>query len=187
LAVATDGKHLAVQEGQGVCVGKHKLGWKTTGDEPRMVYPIIPTATLKHVLRVLKEQSIKHPGYVKMAFIASKKDSTTKTNVFLECGDAMIVSHVLDARTPPWHSVVADAGGMPCAMVDSGKLLAAVKDSGIVSTPAYTYMSLTFQRNKMLVAGRTKGGTTVESTVPMPVVGGDLLYQRLRSWQHEVT
>jgi len=170
-AVATNGRHLAVQEGQGVCVGNYQLSWMSKGDEPRPLYPIIPTSSLKTLLRALREKSINYPKHLKMAFIASKKEDPAKTHFLLDAGDVRFCSKLVEARSAPWQHIVAGAGGKSCATVESGQLLAAIKTTGIVASTAYSGMQMSFDRNKLTVSGQKKDGKFAELSVPMTYSG----------------
>jgi DNA polymerase III sliding clamp (beta) subunit (PCNA family) len=141
------------------------------GDEPRALYPIIPTSSLKTLLKALKEKSIHYPKPLKLSFVASKKDDPAKTNLLLDAGDVRFCTKLVEARSPQWKHIVAGAGGMPCATVESGQLLSAIKNAGIVASTAYSGMNLTFERNKLTVSGKKKDGISAELTVPMTYSG----------------
>jgi DNA polymerase III sliding clamp (beta) subunit (PCNA family) len=123
------------------------------------------------LVKVLQEPSIKREAMVKVAAIASKKESKEKTNIFIDCGEAMIVSHLIEARSPNWRRIPEEAGGMPCATVDSGQLLSAIKVSGIVSTYLHSKMVLNFERNKLSVEGHKKDNSSAKFSVPMTYSG----------------
>ena len=81
-AVATDGRRLAVQNMDGLCVGDHSFGWtKIDGENEREYFPIVSDNALKLLKKILKDKSVHERDEIKMAFTGAVE----KTRVLLQC------------------------------------------------------------------------------------------------------
>jgi len=176
-AVATDGRHLAVQGGQGICVGQHRFGWKVERPESRMTYPIIPTPSVKTLLKALREKSIQYPPLIKLAFLATKEKDPAKTLLLLSAADVTFCSQLVDVKTAQWKFIVKDAGSTSEAVVQSGQLLAAIKCAGIVSSSRHSRLCLIFERNKLTVRGYKKDESSAELAIAMKYGGEKMEFE----------
>jgi len=153
IAVATDGHQLVIQEWQ----IKSSIGTPTWGcrkkdeNNDSDVFPIVSVPFLTLLAKVLKDKN--RTSESKIAFLGTFQ----KTHVKIECGDITLLSRLIDGRFPAWKTVIPQSKHVPCAIVESGKLLDAIKKAGIVSTSLYRGIIMSFERGRLILSGRGEG------------------------------
>ena len=176
-AIATDGRRLAVQttdrcvvDGNPIIGDTRKVSLEDGTEQERIDYPIVGVPALNLLTKVLNDKAFKkqkkhiYSSIVKMAF--------TDRRVFFHCESAQgnekitIVSRLLEGRFPKWQRIVPDkTNPMACAEVNSGALLAAVKNVQGVTTDLDSGIYVTFENGQMTVEGRGKEKGNAMTTI----------------------
>ncbi len=153
IAVATDGRRLARQEGPAQSVGGHVSGDKMT---------IIPTRTMQLIERALgdNEENIQ---------LAARDN-----DILVKSGSATIYSRLVEGRYPKWRDVFPRREGMAKIDLTVGPFHAAVRQAMIVTSEERRGVIFTFGGGKVLLAGH--GAELGESHIELPVAydGADI-------------
>jgi len=146
IAVATDGRRLARQEGPAKSVGGHESGDTMT---------IIPTGAMKLIERALgdSEENIQ---------LAAREN-----DVLIKSGRTTIYSRLVEGRYPKWRDVFPRSEGMTKIEMAVGPFHAAVRQAAIVTSDERRGVDFTFGDGKVVMAGH--GAEFGESHVEMPI------------------
>jgi len=146
IAVATDGRRLARQEGPAKSVGDHKTGDNTT---------IIPTRAMQLMERALAgdEENV----------LLTVRDN----DVLVKSGRATIYSRLVEGRFPRWRDVFPRREDMIKVEMTVGPFYAAVRQAAIVTSEQRRGVEFTFGEGKVELAGH--GAEYGESHVELPI------------------
>jgi len=146
VAVATDGRRLARQEGLAKSVGGHATGDNMT---------IIPTRAMQLIERVLTDNE----ENVQLA--------ARENDVLVRSGRATIYSRLVEGRYPKWRDVFPRREGMIRIDMAVGPFYAAVRQAAIVTSEERRGVDFKFGGGKVVLAGH--GAELGESHIELPV------------------
>lgn len=146
VAVGTDGRRLARQEGPAQSCGGHGTGEQST---------IIPTRAMQLLERILGD------GDENIQFSAREND------VLVRSGRAMIYSRLVEGRFPRWRDVFPRREDAVRIELSVGPFYAAVRQAAIVTSEQHRGVEFTFGEGKAVLAGH--GAEHGEAHVEMPV------------------
>jgi DNA polymerase-3 subunit beta len=146
IAVATDGRRLAKQEGPAKSVGGHK-----SGDTPT----IIPARAMQLLERALadNEENIQ---------LAAREN-----DVLVRSGRATIYARLVEGRYPPWRDAFVSRESTVKIELTVGPFFAAVRQAAIVTSEQRRGLDFAFGDGKVVLAGH--GAEFGESLVEMPI------------------
>jgi len=146
IAVATDGRRLAKQEGPAKAVGGHTTGDNTT---------IIPSRAMQVLERALadNEESIHLAAH--------------ENDVLVRSGRTTIYSRLVEGRYPKWRDVFPRRDGAIRIELTAGPFHAAVRQAAIVTSDERRGVEFTFGEGKLVLAGH--GAEYGESRVELPI------------------
>jgi DNA polymerase-3 subunit beta len=146
IAVATDGRRLAKQEGPATSVGEH-----TTGD--RMT--IVPTRAMQAIDRALGDSD-------DVIRIAARDN-----DVVVKGGAATVCTRLVEGRFPKWRDVFPRRDDVVRIEMPIGPFYAAVRQAAIVTSEERRGVEFKFGDGKLVLAGH--GAEFGESHVEMPI------------------
>jgi len=146
IAVATDGRRLARQQGPAKSVGGHQSGDTMT---------IIPTRAMHLLERALADSD----GDIKLA--------ARENDVLIQSGSATIYSRLVEGRYPKWRDVFPRGESMVKIELTVGPFHAAVRQAAIVTTDERRGVDFTFGDGKVVLSGH--GAEIGESQVELPI------------------
>jgi len=157
-AVATDGRRLAAQDADSLCVNGHEF-------EPA----ILPVNTLKVLAKVLKEKSVSDAD-VKMAVNAiADNERRTSGRAHFQCGGVTVFSRLVEGRFPNWRSIVPKTVNRLHAGVRSETLRTAL--DRMVTTKLEPGVLFTFRHGGLTLESRTKESGQSKTTIPVAFDG----------------
>ena len=146
IAVATDGRRLAKQEGPARAVGGHQPTQNTT---------IIPSRAMQLLDRALAD-------------IDEDLQLAARGNdVLVKCGGATIYTRLVEGRYPKWRDVFPHRETPLRLELPIGAFHGAVRQAAIVSSKEHRGVDFTFGEGKVVLTLR--GGEQGESHVELPV------------------
>jgi DNA polymerase-3 subunit beta len=146
IAVGTDGRRLAKQEGPATAVAGH-----ATGD----VMTIVPTRAMQLLERALADNE----ENIKLA--------TSENDVRVLSGRATIYSRLVEGRYPRWRDVFPQAECIAKIEMTVGPFLAAVRQAAIVTSEERRGVSFNFDDGKVTMAAH--GAEQGEAHVELPI------------------
>jgi DNA polymerase-3 subunit beta len=146
VAVGTDGRRLAKQEGPAKSVGGHE-----SGD----VMTIIPTRAMQLLERALADND----ENIQLA--------ARENDVLVRSGRTTVYSRLLEGRYPPWRDAFAKREGIVRIELAAGPFYAAVRQAAIVTSEERRGVEFTFGEGKVVLAGH--GAEYGESLVELPI------------------
>jgi DNA polymerase III subunit beta len=146
VAVATDGRRLAKQEGPATSVGGHHQSDKMT---------IIPSRAMQLIERAIagSEENIQ----------LSARDN----DLLLRVGKSTIYTRLVEGRFPKWRDVFPRRDGTTQVEMTVGPFHAAVRQAQIVTSDEHRGVDFIFGEGKLVLSGH--GAEYGESHVEMPV------------------
>ncbi|MDR2170865.1 MAG: DNA polymerase III subunit beta [Planctomycetaceae bacterium] len=142
-AVATDGRRLAFQEGDAVCVKDHKVESS-----------IFPARTLQII-----ERAIVDDEPVKIAISANR--------ALVQYGKTTFYSRLLEGRFPRWRNIIPSEDKKVKLDILAGPFAAAVRQAAIVTTEKQPGIVMIFEKGKMITTGN--GNEIGDSAIETPV------------------
>ena len=146
IAVGTDGRRLAKQEGPAKSIEGHE-----TGD----VMTIVPTRAMQLLERALADNE------------ENIKLSTSENDVRVQSGKATIYSRLVEGRYPRWRDVFPQAECIAKIEMAVGPFHAAVRQAAIVTTEERRGVNFKFAEGKVTLAAH--GAEQGESHVELPI------------------
>jgi DNA polymerase III subunit beta len=146
VAVGTDGRRLAKQEGPAQSFGGHQTGDQST---------IIPTRAMQLLERVLAD------GEENVQLAVSESD------VLVRSGRATVYSRLLEGRYPRWRDVFPRHTEAQRLELTVGPFYAAVRQAAIVTSEQRRGVEFTFGDGKVVLSGH--GAEYGESLVELPI------------------
>ncbi len=146
VAVGTDGRRLAKQEGPAKSVGGHE-----SGD----VMTIIPTRAMQLLERALADND----ENIQLA--------ARENDVLVRSGRTTVYSRLLEGRYPPWRDAFAKRDGTVRIELPAGPFHTAVRQAAIVTSEERRGVEFTFGEGKAVLAGH--GAEYGESLVEFPI------------------
>jgi DNA polymerase-3 subunit beta len=146
IAVATDGRRLAKQEGPATSVGGHHLSEKMT---------IIPSRAMTLIERAISgsEENIQ----------VSARDN----DLLLKVGKTTIYTRLVEGRFPKWRDVFPRRDGTTQVDVTVGPFHAAVRQAAIVTSEEHRGVDFIFGEGKLTLSGH--GAEMGESHIELPI------------------
>ncbi|MCC6124734.1 MAG: DNA polymerase III subunit beta [Pirellulales bacterium] len=146
VAVATDGRRLAKQEGPAASVGGHHLSEKMT---------IIPSRAMTLIERAIagSEENIQ----------LSARDN----DLLLKIGKSTIYTRLVEGRFPKWRDVFPRREGATQVELTVGPFYAAVRQAAIVTSEEHRGVDFIFGAGKLVLSGH--GAEMGESRVDLPI------------------
>ena len=158
-AVATDGRRLAVQNADGICVNGHDY-------EPA----ILPINVVKLLTKVLKDKFVCDTDDVKMAVNAVvDKERRTSGKIHFHYGGVTIFSRLMDGRFPKWRSIVPETEDRLHASVRCETLRTALDQ--MVTTKLQPGILFTFRRGSLTLESRAKESGQSKAVIPVTFDG----------------
>ncbi len=145
IAVATDGRRLARQEGAAKQVGKHMP----------TDHVIIPARAVQLIQRIIGDGEEE----VKVAIEEGK--------IFVITGSSSFYARLIDARFPKWREVFPKDSARISVELPVGELAAALRQAAIVVDSKHPGVWTTFTSGKLVLA--TRGSEYGESRVEVPI------------------
>ncbi|MGQ9771586.1 MAG: DNA polymerase III subunit beta [Thermogutta sp.] len=145
IAVATDGRRLARQEGPATQVGKHLP----------QEHVIIPARAVQLIQRIISEGDEE----IKVAVEDGK--------IFVMMGTSTFFARLVDARFPKWREVFPKEPERIRVDLRVGELAAAMRQAAIVVDAKHPGVWTTFTSGKLVLA--TRGSDFGESRVELPI------------------
>jgi DNA polymerase-3 subunit beta len=146
VAVATDGRRLAKQEGPATSVGGHHQSDKMT---------IIPSRAMQLIERA----------------IAGSEDniqiSARDNDLLLKVGKSSIYTRLVEGRFPKWRDVFPRRDGTTQVELAVGPFHAAVRQAAIVTSEEHRGVDFIFGAGKLVLSGH--GAEMGESHIEMPI------------------
>jgi len=156
IAVATDGRRLARQEGPATQVGNHLPS----------EHVIIPARAVQLIQRIITDGEEE----IKVAVEDGK--------IFVISGTSMFYARLVDARFPKWREVFPKDPEKIRVELPVGEFAAAMRQAAIVVDPKHPGVWTTFASGKLILA--TRGSEFGESRVELPIsYDGDEMTLRL--------
>ena len=146
VAVATDGRRLAKQEGPATSVGGHHQSDKMT---------IIPTRAMQLIERAIagSEENIQ----------LSARDN----DLLLRAGKTTIYTRLVEGRFPKWRDVFPRRDGTTQVEMTVGPFYAAIRQAAIVTSEEHRGVDFIFGEGKLVLSGH--GAEMGESRVDLPI------------------
>jgi DNA polymerase-3 subunit beta len=146
VAVATDGRRLAKQEGPAKSVGGHESGDKTT---------IVPARAMQLIERAIadNEENIQ---------LAAREN-----DILVKSTNATIYSRLVEGRFPRWRDVFPRRETAAKVELAVGPFYAAVRQAAVVTSEQRRGVEFTFGNGKLVLAGH--GAEFGESLVELPI------------------
>jgi DNA polymerase III subunit beta len=146
VAVATDGRRLAKQEGPASSVGGHHLSEKMT---------IIPSRAMQLIERAIagSEENVQ----------ISARDN----DLLLKSGKSTIYTRLVEGRFPKWRDVFPRREGTTQVELTVGSFYAAVRQAAIVTSEEHRGVDFIFGEGKLVLSGH--GAEMGESRVDLPI------------------
>ena len=159
IAVASDGRRLAVLSADVHCVNGHDY-------DPA----IVPVNVLKLVTKVLKEKSISGTDGVKMAIhtVVDKERLTTGT-VHFHCGNVTIFSRLVAGRFPKWRAIIPKTDDRLHASVPCKTLQTAL--DRMMTTDTEPGILFTFRQNNLALESRATESGQSKAAIPVACDG----------------
>jgi DNA polymerase III subunit beta len=153
VAVATDGRRLAKQEGPAKSVGGHHQSERMT---------IIPTKALQLIERAIagNEENVQ----------LSARDN----DLLLKSGKSTVYTRLVEGRFPKWRDVFPRREGATEVDLTVGPFHAAVRQAAIVTSEEHRGVDFVFGEGKLLLSSH--GAELGESHVELPIAynGGEI-------------
>ena len=146
IAVGTDGRRLAKQEGPAKAVGGHETGDATT---------IIPTRAMQLLERALADSE----ENIQLA--------TRENDVLVKSGRSVIYSRLVEGRYPQWRDVFPRQERAVQIELTAGPFYSAVRQAAIVTSEERRGVDFAFGEGKLVLAGH--GAEYGESHVELPI------------------
>ena len=147
LAVATDGRRLAVQSSPSEIVGEVPENFVAQK-------AFFSTRSLKLILSV----AVASPE----AFVAIKKESAQ-----IKFGNVTVQTTLMSGRFPDWDQIIPKSDNFTIVNLIAGDVARAIRQSEIVTTESKPGVVLTFDDGKLVVTA--EGEATGDSSVELPV------------------
>ena len=145
IAVATDGRRLAKQQGPAKSIGGHATAENT----------VIPTRSMQLLERALADNEEDIQLAVRDNDVMVKSERTT------------IYSRLVEGRFPKWRDVFPRQEQMACVELAVGPFHSAVRQAAIVIDEKHRGVDFIFGEGRVVLAGR--GAETGESRVELPI------------------
>jgi DNA polymerase-3 subunit beta len=146
IAVGTDGRRLAKQEGPAKSVGGHQSGENAT---------IVPTRAMLLLERALVDGD------------EAIKLSVRENDVLVKSARTTLYSRLVEGRFPRWRDVFPRRDDMARVELTVGPFYAAVRQAAIVTSEERRGVAFTFGEGKVVLAGH--GAEYGESHVELPI------------------
>ncbi len=146
LAVATDGRRLARQEGPAKSVGGHTTGDNTT---------IVPTRAVQHMERALADNE------------ENVRIAVRDNDVLLKSGRVTLYSRLVEGRYPKWRDVFPRYEPTARVELTVGPFHAAVRQAAIVTSEERRGVEFNFGDGRLVL--NAHGAEMGESRVELPI------------------
>jgi len=146
IAVATDGRRLAKQEGPATSVEGHENGESVT---------IVPTRAMQLIERALADSD----EQIRIA--------TRENDVLVTAGAMTVYSRLVEGRYPKWQDVFPRREGQSAIELTVGPFYAAVRQAAIVTSEEHRGVDFTFGEGRATLAAH--GAEKGESKIELPI------------------
>jgi DNA polymerase III subunit beta len=146
IAVATDGRRLAKQEGPATSVGGHQSGDRTT---------IVPSRAMQLLDRALSDSE------------ETLQLSARENDLLVKSGSMVMYTRLVEGRFPKWRDVFPRRENTIKVQLSVGPFWAAVRQAAIVTSEDRRGVEFTFGNGKVTLAAH--GAEYGESLVELPI------------------
>ena len=144
VAVATDGRRLAAQDGIAKCVNDHQVE-----------SAIFPSRALQLVERALNDDE----ESVKIAISANRG--------LFQYGRTVFFTRLVEGRFPGWKKIIPDPEGKTRVDILAGALFSAVRQAAVVTSDKQPGVNFSFEKGKMIL--QAHGVEIGDSSVETPI------------------